>query len=118
MSKPNVHGLPAHLRKDGKGYFLDFFVREDGVIKRKRERLGQIPLTQAKLVLAHHHRDIVEKKFLVHEKPKVVFFDAAESFLAYSKVRKKTYYSDQLTVGRLKAFFGNRSLDSFTLDLV
>jgi integrase len=118
MSKPNVHGLPNHLRKDGNGYFLDYFVQEDGVSKRKRVRLGHIPLAQAKLILATHMRAIVEQKFLAPEKPKVMFFDAVESFMAYSRSRKKTHYSDELTVGRLKAFFGNRSLDSFTPDLV
>ena len=118
MSKPNVHGLPNHLRKDGKGYFLDFFVQEDGVSKRKRVRLGEIPLAQAKLILAQNHRSILEQRFLAPEKPKALFFDAAESFMAYSRSRKKTHYSDELTVGRLKAFFGNRSLDSFNPDLV
>jgi Phage integrase SAM-like domain len=118
MSKPNVHGLPNHLRKDGRGYFLDYFVQENGMTKRKRERLGLIPLAQAKTVLAHHMRSIVEQKYLSPEKPKAMFFDAVESFMAYSRARKKTHYSDGFTVGRLKAFFGNRSLDSFTPDLV
>jgi integrase len=118
MSRTNVHGLPGHLRKDGKGYFLDFFVQEEGVSKRKRVRLGEIPLAQAKLILAQNHRAILEQRFLAPEKPKVLFFVAVESFMAYSKSRKKTHYSDELTVGRLKAFFGNRPLDSFTLDLV
>lgn len=106
MSRTNVHGLPAHLRKDGQGYFLDYFVQENGVSRRKRQRLGQIPLAQAKLILAQNHRAILEQKFMAPEKPKVMFFAAAESFLAYSRSRKKTHYSDELTVGRLKAFFG------------
>jgi hypothetical protein len=50
MSKPNVHGLPQHLRRDEGGYFLDYFVQEEGVRVRKRVRLGQIPLPQAKRV--------------------------------------------------------------------
>ena len=75
-------------------------------------------MAQAKLILATHMRTILEKKFLNPEKPKSMFFDAAESFMAYSRSRKKTHYSDELTVGRLKAFFGNRSLDSFNPDLV
>ena len=29
MSKPNVHGLPNHLRKDGRGYFLDYLVQDE-----------------------------------------------------------------------------------------
>jgi integrase len=118
MSRTNVHGLPAHLRKDGQGYFLDFFVQENGISKRKRERLGQIPLAQAKLILAQNHRAILEQKFMAPEKPKVMFSAAAESFLAYSRSRKRTFRSDELTVGRLKAFFGDRPLDSFSPDLV
>ena len=31
MSKPNVHGLPQHLRKDAKGYFLDYILDEGDV---------------------------------------------------------------------------------------
>lgn len=118
MSRTNVHGLPNHLRKDGKGYLLDFFVQEDGVSKRKRVRLGEIPLAQAKLILAQNHRAILEQRFMAPEKPKVMFFAAAESFLAYSRSRKRTSYSDELTVGRLKAFFGDRPLESFSPDLV
>jgi integrase len=110
--------LPNHLRKDGKGYFLDFFIKEDGVSKRKRVRLGEIPLAQAKLILAQNHRAILEQKFPAPEKPKALFFSAAESFMAYSRARKKTHYSDGFTVGRLKAFFGDRPLDSFSPDLV
>ena len=57
MSKPNVHGLPQHLRKDEAGYFLDYLVQDEGVKKRKRVRLGLIPLAQAKKILAQHTQD-------------------------------------------------------------
>ena len=62
MSKPNVHGLPQYLRKDGKGYFLDYFIQEGGLRKRKRVRLGQIPVAQAKKILAQHMQEMVERK--------------------------------------------------------
>ena len=63
MAKPNVHGLPQHLRKDAGGYFLDYFVQENGLKKRKRVRLGQIPLAQAKRILAQSMGDIAEQKY-------------------------------------------------------
>jgi integrase len=118
MSKPNVHGLPPHLRKDGQGYFLDYFIQEEGLTKRKRARLGQIPLVQAKKILARHMEAIAERKFLAPEQPKASFSEAADSFLAYSRARKKSYAQDERVVAGMKAFFGDRALDSLTPDLV
>jgi integrase len=118
MSKPNVHGLPQHLRKDDGGYFLDYFVQEAGVKTRKRVRLGEIPLPQAKRILAQHMQAIVENKYLVPEKPVITFSEAAESFLAYSRSRKRTFRRDEEIVKNLKSFFGSRPLGSLTLDLV
>ena len=118
MSKPNVHGLPQHLRKDVGGYFLDYFVQEAGVRTRKRVRLGQIPLPQAKRILAQHMQAIVENKYLAPEKPVITFSEAADSFMAYSRSRKKTFHRDGEIVECLKSYFGNRSLESFTVDQV
>jgi len=118
MSKPNVHGLPQHLRKDEGGYFLDFFVQEEGGRKRKRVRLGDIPLPQAKKVLAQHLQAIVENKFLDSEKPKITFNEAADSFMAYSISRKKSFHRDKYYVANLRAFFGDKLLESLNIDLV
>jgi integrase len=118
MSKPNVHGLPQHLRKDDKGYFLDYFVMDGGLRKRKRVRLGLIPVAQAKRILAEHTKEIVAGEFLPGDKPKMSFDEAADSFLAYSKARKKTFRNDAQIVERLKTFFGNRPLESLTVNLV
>jgi len=118
MSRPNAHGLPPFLRKDDKGYFLDYFIQDGGLKKRKRVRLGQIPLAQAKRVLAQHMQALVERKFLEPSKPRASFFEAADSFLAYSKARKKGYRNDAPATARLKEFFGDRPLESLTLDLV
>ena len=118
MSKPNVHGLPQHLRKDGMGYFLDYFVKEGGLRKRKRIRLGQIPAAQAKRVLAQHMQAVVEQRYIAPDKPQTTFLEAAESFLAYSKARKRTYRNDVQMVERLKAYFGKRPLESLTIDQV
>ena len=118
MGKTNVHGLPQHLRKDEAGCFLDYFVQDGGIRKRVRVRLGQIPLAQAKKVLAQHTQAIVGEKFLEPVKAKATFFEAADSFLAYSKARKKGYRNDAPATARLKAFFGDRALESLTLDHV
>lgn len=118
MSKPNVHGLPQHLRKDSKGYFLDYFVKEGGLRQRKRVRLGLIPLAQAKRILAEHTRGIVAGEFLPNDKPKVGFDEAADSFLAFSLARKKSYKRDTHSVKALKAFFGGRPLASLTPSMV
>jgi len=118
MSRPNVHGLPQFLRKDEKGYFLDYFIQEGGLRKRKRVRLGNIPLTQAKQVLARHTRDIVAGKYLAEDKPEVTFTEAADSFLAYSEARRRTHKNDAQIIKRLKAYFGEVPLRSLTPDVV
>ncbi len=118
MSRPNVHGLPQFLRKDDKGYFLDYFIREGDIRKRKRVRLGLIPLTQAKQVLSQHTREIVAGKFLAEEKQEVTFTEGADLFLAYSEARRKSHENDIHMVNRLKGYFGNRPLRSLTPDTV
>ncbi|HUO58663.1 MAG TPA: tyrosine-type recombinase/integrase [bacterium] len=118
MSRPNVHGLPQFLRKDDKGYFLDYFISEGGLKKRKRVRLGQIPLAQAKQVLAQHTREIVAGRFLAEEKQEVTFTEAADSFLGYSEARRRSHDNDIQMVKRLKDYFGNRPLRSLTPDVV
>ncbi len=118
MSKPNVHGLPQHLRKDNWGYFLDYFIQEGGIKKRNRVRLGEIPLEKAKRILAQHMQAIVEHKYLDVDKPKITFNQAAEGFLIYSRSRKKTFKRDEQMMITLGKFFDNRSLDSLTLDVI
>ena len=116
MSRPNVHGLPQHLRKDERGYFLDYDIREGGIEKRKRVRLGLIPLAQAKKILAQHMQEIVDKKFLSVE-GKATFDEAADSFLAFSSSRRKTF-KRRPGCRALKAFFENRPLENLNPDIV
>jgi len=118
MSQPNVHGLPQYLRKDEKGYFLDYWVKENGLSRRKRVRLGQIPVVQAKRILAEHLKEIMAGKFLPDDRPKISFSEAADSFLAFSKARKKSHHRDLVSVKALSAFFGARPLESLTPNLV
>jgi len=109
--------LPEHLRKDAKGYFLDFFTEVGGISRRKRVRLGQIPLQQAKRILAEHLGAIIDKRFLAN-KTRVLFGEAAESYLAYSRARKKSHEKDRHHVQMLTGFFKDRPLDCLTPDMV
>ena len=118
MSKPNVNGLPPHLRKDKAGYFLDYFVQEGGEKKRKRARLGFVPLVQAKKILAQNMTDMIERRYLAADRKKATFDEVADSFLVYSKARKKSHRDDVSIVTRLKAFLGNRPLENLTQDLL
>jgi integrase len=118
MSAPNVHGLPQFLRKDKAGYFLDFSLREGGKRVRKRVRLGLIPFVQAKKILAEHMQEIASGRFLTNEQPEPTFNEAADSFLAYSQARKKTFKNDSLVIRRLKEFFGDRPLRNLNADIV
>ncbi len=118
MSRPNVHGLPQYLRKDDAGYYLDYSLREGGKRTRKRVRLGLIPYVQAKKILAENMAEIASGKFLMSEKPEATFTEAADSFLAYSQARKKTFRNDSLMINRLKARFGDRPLKSLNADAI
>jgi integrase len=93
-------------------------MKEGGKRVRKRVRLGPIPLVQAKKILAQNMVEMVEGKYLASEKAKITLPEAADSFLAYSQSRKKSHRNDIPIVARLKAFFGNRTLESLTPDLV
>ena len=118
MSKPNVHGLPQYLRKDGAGFFLDYYLKEGEKRIRRRVRLGPVPLVQARKVLAQHMQEMLAGRVLAGEKPEVTFNEAADSFLAYSEARRKSQENDIQMVKRLKVYFGDRPLKSLTPDIV
>jgi len=118
MSRPNVHGLPQFLRKDEKGYFLDYNMREGGRRNRKRVRLGHIPLEKARRILGQHMQAIIEGELLAPERPKISFDDAADAFLAYSESRKKSFKQDRMYVRNLRSFFGDLPLEKMNLDSV
>jgi len=81
-------------------------------------RLGHVPFAQARRVALEHLSEVIEHRFIEEEKPGITFNEAADSFLAYSASRKKSYRQDQFYVANLKAYFGNKPLDSLNLDLV
>lgn len=116
MSKPNAHGLPPHLRKDQRGYFLDYWVQIDGIKKRKRVRLGLIPIHLAKRVYAKHLEAMIENKYLLAKKPTITFDEAADEFMVYSQSRKKSFYQDKIVMRNLKVFFYDQPLENLTLN--
>lgn len=118
MARPNVEGLPQHLRTDAGGYFLDYRIKETGASKRVRVRLGHIPLANARRILAQYAVAIAEKKYLGDSMPKITFNEAADAFLAYSRSRKKSFKQDGFYVNNLKRFFGDKPLECLNLDMV
>jgi integrase len=63
-------------------------------------------------------QDMLAGRLLAGEKPEVTFNEAADSFLAYSQARKKTFRNDKLIIKRLKAYFGDRNLRSLNADIL
>ena len=117
MSRPNKFGVPG-LRRDARGYFFDYLKVEEGIKKKKRVRLGHVPFQRAKQIVLKNIDDIVEQRFLAEKKPCITFNQAADSFLAYSVSRKKSFKQDKYYVANLKAYFGNKPLEILNLDLV
>ena len=117
MPRPSQFGIPG-LRKDNRGYFIEYLKVEEGIKRKKRERLGNIPFQQAKSILMRNMSNIVEQKFQVEKKPVISFSQAADAFLAYSIARKKSFKQDKIYTANLKAFFGDKPLESLNLDLV
>lgn len=115
MGKANANKLPKYLRKRGKGYFLDYYVVEDGKKVRKHETLGPISRALAERACAKKHAELVEGRYF---KRKVSFFEAADSFMEYSRSRKRSWESDQAKVGEFKKFFGDLPLETLNADRV
>jgi integrase len=115
VSRPNAHGLPPHLRKDERGYFLDYYLETDGIKRRKRVRLGQVPFDLVKRVYAKHLEAMIENRFLA-KKSTVTFDEAAAEFMVYSRSRKKSFHNDEMVMRNLRAFFQGSPLENLTLN--
>lgn len=113
MGRPNKEGLPEYLRQRPDGsYYLDYYLtREDGKRERQREDIGQVARKLAFRIRDKRVADLVRVDFKL-QAPKVTFRQAAQSFLEYSKGRKRTYKADVMMVARLTAHFGDRPLES------
>jgi integrase len=106
------------LRKDDLGYFFEYSVIEDGIKRKKLERLGNIPCEQAKRIVLKNSEAIAEGKYFEKKKLPITFSQAADAFLEYSKSRKKSFKQDGFYVANLKRYFGNKPLEQLNLDLV
>ena len=80
---------PKGLRKDLKGFFIDYYFKQGGLKRRKRVRLGNVSLEKAIRVLTKHEDAVAEGKFLGVGTPRYSFLEAADSFLQYSESRGK-----------------------------
>jgi len=93
-------------RKDG-NWFIDYYVRG----RRKREKIGASKKL-ADQVLAKRKVEIAENKYLdVRSQPRIRFEEMAEEYLGrYSKVNKKSWERDVVSVKRLNCLFEGKYL--------
>ena len=87
--------------------------------RRKREKIGPSRVL-ADQVLAKRRVEIAEGKFLDKKKEhKTTFPELCETYLRlHSRVVKRSWKTDEIRAEMLRAFFGNRSLQSITSFLV
>ena len=89
----------------GGNYYIDYYVEG----RRKREKVGK-SRKLAETVLAKRKVQVAEGKFLdIRKKEKLGFKDMALIFLEnYSKVNKKSWSRDALSIKNLNGFFADR----------
>jgi len=97
--------------KKGKNWYIDYYYNG----RRIREKVGPSK-KQAKDVLNKRKTQIAEKKFLdVKRNENISFSEFSNYFLEnYSKVNKRSWKRDQLSIKHLKKFFGNKKLYEIT----
>jgi len=117
MGRPNASNLPQHLRRrpDGAYIFDHPLTLEDGSKIRKIEVLGVIPKAEAIEIWKQKMADIRATRYF---KQPVTFEKAADSFLEYSKSRKRSWQKDIQVVSLLKQHFGLLELEDLNGDLV
>ncbi|HVZ81874.1 MAG TPA: site-specific integrase, partial [bacterium] len=117
MGRPNALKLPKFLRRKEDGtYYIDCYVTlEDGTRKRRMETLGKIPKALAEKIHLQKMAELAEGRYF---KQRVSFIQAADSFMEYSRSRKRTWQSDEQKIAVMKAHFGNIPLDVLNADRV
>jgi integrase len=93
------------IYKKGENYYIDYYVEG----RRKRENVGK-SRKLAETVLAKRKVQVIEGKFLdIERKEKILFKDMAEMFLEnYSKVNKKSWNRDALSIRKLNVSFADK----------
>lgn len=101
--------------KRGESWYLD--IRYDG--RRIRKKItGARTKTEADAALATIKTDILRGEFNFKQEKKILFKDFAKEYLEYAKANKKSWRSDQVSLNRLKLFFGDLSLSKITSRLI
>ncbi len=99
----------AIFKKDG-AWYIDYYVNGRG----RRERIGS-SRKLAEAVLAKRKVQIAEGKFLDVSGPtKIKFETLAAEYLKFSKINKRSWRKDQVSIENLKALFGGRYLSEIT----
>jgi integrase len=117
MGRPNALGLPQYLRRRSDGtYFLDYYVtREDGQRDRQLVVIGKVPKA---LAMKHWQAKIAELSEGRLRKRRIKFSEAADSFVEYSKSRKRSWKGDVELTAKLKEHFKDAYLDALNPDSV
>ena len=98
------------VRQRGNVYFVDFYANG----RRIRKVTGTNKKT-AEAYLCKCKAEIAEGKFLdIDKTEKIRFNDFTDEYLKIHSSNNKSYYKDELNVGMLKKFFGNRYLHEIT----
>ena len=92
-------------------YYIDYYING----RRKREAIGSRKKL-AEEVLAKRKTEITEGKYRIQrKKPDITFNELAEEFINdYSKVNKKSWKRDVLSMKSLNLFFGRKGLREIT----
>ena len=95
----------AIFKKDG-AWYIDYYVNG----RRRRERIGS-SRKLAEAVLGKRKVQIAEGKFLdVSGRAKIKFESLTAEYLEFSKINKRSWRRDQVSIKNLKAVFGGRYL--------
>jgi len=101
--------------KRGKSWYLD--INFEG--NRVRSKIkGARTKTEAQAALVTVKADILRGEFNLKKVKQILFKDFAEKYLRYSKKHKTSWRSDQTSLNKLKAFFGNRRLSKISPGLI
>jgi len=92
--------------KKGDNYYIDYYFKG----RRKREKVGP-SRRLAEIALKKRQVEIAEGKFLdVKKVPKITFEEMIDKYLEWSKVNKRSWERDKLSLMHLKKFFAGKTL--------
>ncbi len=96
--------------KKGEDWYIDYYVNA----RRRRKKIGPSK-RMAEAVLAKIKLQIIEGKYLdISRQPKTTFEDLAVEYLKFSKINKRSWIRDRVSIKHLGAVFGGRYLSGIT----